>query len=39
MRRGNTADPAGSWLLPSSADWAHLLETPTRLESCVSVLT
>ena len=32
----NTADTEGSWLLLSSADWAHLLKTLTNLESCVS---
>lgn len=32
---GNTADTEDSWLLLSSADWAHLLKTLTSLESCV----
>lgn len=27
MPHGNTADTEGSWLLLSSADWAHLLTT------------
>lgn len=36
MHHGNTADTEGSWLLLSSADWAHLLKTLTNLESCVS---